>query len=77
MDLSQRRFWENIEMVRGFAPYPVHKMFSDKDLRPFGWLLDSLYKCRESSTNRRCFFQNKANSPEAQNEDKLSFENGL
>lgn len=49
------RLCRNIEMVRGFASYPLHKMFSDKDLRPFGWLLDSLYKCREPSTNRPFF----------------------
>jgi hypothetical protein len=41
---DSRWFWENIEMVRAFAPYP----FSDKDLRRFG-VFDN---CRESSTNR-------------------------
>jgi len=33
--------------------------------------------CRECSTNRPCFFQNKANLPAGQNSGKVSFDKGL
>ena len=32
-------FWENTEMVRGLARYPLHKMFSEMDLRRFTLVL--------------------------------------
>jgi len=38
---------------------------------------DLLDNCRESSTNRPPFLQNKANSPAVQNQRKLSYSKGL
>lgn len=52
-------------MARGLAPYPLHKMFSDKNLRPFNWLSNSLYNCRGVSTNRPPLFKTKPISRKA------------
>ena len=68
----------NLWLMRNADSYKFQKPFSDTDLRGFTPGLGLLfYFCRGSSTNRPCFFQNKANFAAGQNSGKLSFDKGL